>query len=55
MLACALEAKGMFEGLLSIVNRDMVWKLSKLQSVYNEPSSFNVEMASLCTNFLNFC
>ena len=37
-----------------IVNRDMVWKLGKLQSAYNE-LQFNVETASPCTNLLKFC
>ena len=38
----------------NIVNRDMVWKLGKLQSAYNE-LQFNVETASPCTNLLKFC
>ena len=37
-----------------IVNRDMVWKLGELQSVYNE-LGFYVESASPCTNLLKFC
>ena len=38
----------------TIVNREMVWKLGELQSVYNE-LRFNVETASPCTNLLKFC
>ena len=37
-----------------IVNRDIVWKMGKLQSAYNE-LRFNVETASPCTNLLKFC
>ena len=40
--------------VVTIVTRDMVWKLSKLQSVYNE-LQFNAETASPCTNLLKFC
>ena len=38
----------------TIVNGDMVWKLGKFQSVYNE-LRYYVESASPCTNLLKFC
>ena len=37
-----------------MVNPDIVWKLSELQSVYNE-LRFYVELASPRTNLLKFC
>ena len=37
-----------------IVNGDMVWKLGKFESVYNELRCY-VESASPCTNLLKFC
>ena len=38
----------------AIVNGDMVWKLGKFQSVYNE-LRYYVESASPFTNLLKFC
>ena len=38
----------------SIVNGDMVWRVSKFQSVYNELQCY-VEATSPCTNLLKFC
>ena len=38
---------------VTIVNGDVVWKLGKFQSVYNELRCY-VESASPCTNLLKF-
>ena len=37
-----------------MINVDMVWKSGELQSAYNK-IRFYVELASPCTNLLEFC
>ena len=39
---------------IDIVNRDMVWKLGEVQSVYDE-LRFSVKTDSPCRNLLKFC